>query len=359
MDVGLRQAIFRPGFQDREGFRNYMGQHLDSKHQQSPVTGKLTAPASEWSAHTFHALAAAMWLQKPSEKGMHVLDLSSYSDEQFAQIKQACEEHCNGRVSSHFGSNMKAYSASTGDAKPFLDGYNELLVQVVEHKDKEGKTVSRGLALKLEGAKADGNLMEKIEHGVGYLKKEFITGTGEQRSLFLNRLAKAGLVYERLGENYSNDYKKVLKMLDLQGDKNVLARDMAQALFKQSSFVKEHGLPMIDVDHASNEQVGQALKNFCEAARKKEPFGPIHNNAMLAKLTPQMLKDLEGVADGLIADGPSRHARIFQEVISTPGDLDQFVGSFGGGLQRANATRRKGRANSISDFTGLNGQGQN
>jgi hypothetical protein len=64
-----------------------MGQHLAG----SSVAEQLKLPADKWTHNTFQAMFMSAWLSHPTEKGSYVIDLSSLTDAQRAQVKQAYE----------------------------------------------------------------------------------------------------------------------------------------------------------------------------------------------------------------------------------------------------------------------------
>jgi hypothetical protein len=327
MDIGMKKQILSEQFQDKASFNAFLDRNLGGS-----VSDKLNAPASEWTTETFQALYVANWANHPVEKGSYMIDLSGVSAEQLEQIKTAHKQNCTGRPSSHLSGEGR--SASKGF--DFMQGYKELLVQM---ETIDGKPY---MFLKAEGHTT--GLDGIVGHTQSYLHK-VKTGEGLMANQYLNALANAsGLVEARAAENYGKNYGKLLKGLELDSkSKMVTTREMAQTLFEKSGFDPSGRSDTAGfMKGSTNEQLGQALMAYCNDASS----GKIETRLKGDKVaTDGMMKELREVAQSLIDDGATQHARVHREIISSPAELDKTVGSFksdkGSGLRRAHAVRRE------------------
>ncbi len=305
LDIGTRNAVFAGQFKDRAGWSQFTRQHLHN----GSVSDQLKAPAHNWTPQSFQALFVAAWAHHPVEKGSYMIDLSKLSKEELAEVAQAHQKHCSSRPSSH----LSGAGRSASKGFNFLNGYKELLVQMEHVEDKPY------LFLKAEGHTTGINGI--VGHTNSYFHK-VKTGEGLTASPFLNALANANptTVEARAAENYGKPYGKLLKALQLDaGSKTVTTREMSKALFEATGFEPE-GLPAGDfLRTATNERLGKALINYCDSADS-----PLCSPALRAndKIGSDMLKELREVAESLVADGDTRHGRVFREVISSPAALD-------------------------------------
>jgi hypothetical protein len=301
MESALRPAIFNEGFQDHTGWVSFLGRHLAG----SSIIQQFREPAEKWTHHTFQAMFMAAWLSHPTEKGSYVIDLSSLTDAQRAAVKQAWERNCDPRKSSHFS----GVGGSASRGRTAFKGYDELLVQL---ETIAGRPC---LFLKMEGHKTD--LKGIYGHGRSWLQK-IRTGEGLTASPAMKALAEAapGLIEPRAAENYTKDYKSLLKHLGLAG-KLVPAREMAAALFAQSGYLPSD---VPDLLEASNEEVGRALARYVLAARRPLSGEYIRMHGVV---TDPMLKDIGKLADSLIADGGVQRSRVHREVVRNPAELDR------------------------------------
>ncbi|AKJ27292.1 hypothetical protein [Caldimonas brevitalea] len=308
VDVGMKGAVFSDKFQDSKSVRAFLDTHLAGS-----VSGQLNAPASSWSTKSFQALFMAAWAHHPTEKGSYMIDLSGLPPGQLDQIKKAHEEHCTSRPSSHLSG--KGRSASKDFE--FLKGYKELLVQM-EHID--GKPY---LFLKTEGHTT--GLSGIVGHTKSYLHK-VKTGEGKTASPYLNAMATAapGLVEPRAAENYGKDYGKLLKSLDLKG-KSVTARTVTEALFTATGYQPAGAAGAGGfAKNATNEQLGAALKQYCDAVQGGGADGS-NLRGPGNMVTDAAIGDLRKVAQSLIDDGATQHSRVHREIIVSPSSLDQSM----------------------------------
>ena len=327
MDVGVKNQVFAERFQQKAGWKEQFDTHL-----QGSAAAQFDKPASEWTPETFQSMFMAAWANQPTEKGSYMIDLSGLSAEQLEQVKQAHQEQCSGRLSSHLSG--KGRSAAKG--YEFLKGYKELLVQM---ETLDGKPY---LFLKTEGHTTD-ILDGGLQHGLSLIEK-WKTGSGKMSSPFLNALANASpMVEQRAAENFDKPYGKLLKKLKLT-EHSTTTRAMASTLFEKTNFKPGGTDPKSFLENATNAELGKELLKFCDRAMGQNEAGPLRAGGMIQD---PMLQGLRKVANALVADGDVIQSRVHLETILTPKDLDTSIARFseGGsprpatGLQRRPAMR--------------------
>jgi hypothetical protein len=311
MNISLRRAVFTDKFQDIGSWRSFISTRLNST-----VSARLVAPATSWRVESFHALFMAAWIHHPTEKGSYMIDLGGLSVAQRAEINKAFESHCKSRMSSHLGGSGRSASKNFD----FLRGYDELLVQ---NDSIKGRPF---LFLKAEGHTT--GLSGVVPHVRSFLHKRK-TGEGLQASPFLSAMAieVPGLIEPRAAENYSNGYKKLLKKLKLKG-KMVSARDMAEALFRATGYRPNGNADIATfVMVSTNQQLGTALINYCDAATVVGAGG-VRLRGAGAFITGEMIGDLRQLAKSLIDDGSATRHRVHREIIATAAQIDASLANF-------------------------------
>lgn len=303
-DVLQVQRIFGEGFRTMAQWRSFLRGALNDN-----ASSMLQAPAGRWSVKSFQALYVACWVHHPVEKGTFMIDLSGLSPGQRSVVKAAYEKHCTGRKSSHLSGSGR--SASKG--WNFLEGYHELLVQW------EMTAGSPFLFLKSEGHTT--GLSGIIPHLHSWMHKRK-TGEGLQASPALAAAAGpisawSSVIEGRAAENYSNDYKKLLKdVLGFSG-KQVTVREMMKKLFETTGY---NAPPNFDTA-MSNQQLGGLLRQYCERSRGNE-FN------LNGKITISMRGELRELAQSLDADGDAHVGRVFREIRTTPAEIDASLQAF-------------------------------
>ncbi|HQT67057.1 MAG: hypothetical protein B7Z78_12785 [Rhodospirillales bacterium 20-60-12] len=307
-----RQAcrdIFGPQFQTIAAVTAFLQANL----RQGSVHAQLTtAQAGGWSVTSFQALYVACWLHHPVEKGTYLIDLSGLSLGQMTTLNTAFQQHLRGRKSSH----LSGAGRSAGQGWAFMNGYQELLVQIETLK---GVDV---LMLKSEGHQV--SLTGIIPHAASFVKKKF-TGSGAQASASLNAYSnlRPDLVSGRAAENYAIPYEDLIKWLKLSG-KMITIREVMYALFKKVKYPPNTGLLYTYFSNMDNANLGAVLRQYINAARN--PGGAQFTGG--GKVTVKMLASLSDMADALIADGNAANDRIFLEVRATGQDIDASLQYF-------------------------------
>ena len=166
----------------------------------------------------FQTLYVACWIYQPLEKGSYIID---FTDAQMNIIRENYFLKLKKRSSSHLEGNN---ARSAGQGFNFLEGYEELLIQIPDANPSS-------LMLKAEGHTA-----KSLAHLLGYIKK-VKTGTGETANPNLNNLAlqhsRFGIL-DRKAENYSKSYKSLLKYLDIaQSRETVTVEETLVAILKK------------------------------------------------------------------------------------------------------------------------------
>lgn len=212
---------------------------------QGTFANQMTNPYAQWNIHTFHALFVASWIYHPTEKGTYFISCPNNKQ----AVANACEAHLKKRISSHLSG--KAYSAAQGWG--FLNGYNELLVQV------EGNIGNPTLMLK-----AEGHTM-----GLAHLKSQLVkskTGAGLTVSEKFHAVAQASQNMEsRAAENFDKEFNNLLKILYPRRlgytRRNLKTVDIVRELFQQTGHFAQ--IP----PNPTNQQLADAIDVFRMSGR--------------------------------------------------------------------------------------------
>jgi hypothetical protein len=304
------RSIFTKDFQTLDGWRGYLKKNFAVDSDQ-PVTKLL---GTGMTAQAFQALYIVCWIHSPFEKGTFMIRLTSA---QRARVKAGYDKLKLGwRKSSHL--HKKGRSAA-GFGWKFLNGYSELLVQM-EGGGKNTVGFEPNLFLKCEG-----HLMWAPKHGKSWVTKKR-TGKGDTASPALNELAKSNTVdgmRERAAENYSKEYKQVLKELGLKG-KTQTVRDVAFALYKKLvALGRGDRLPRLGnhLTDADPKRLAKALEDILQAFDELDGPDPVKDAVQKAK------RDFKTIIENLKTDEDGSD-RFFAEVKVTPDKLDKALVDF-------------------------------
>ncbi|MDI1443848.1 hypothetical protein [Polyangium sp. 6x1] len=312
----LVKSVFTEQFQTADGWTRYLTDAFWASGQ--PVTDLLNAGGMQ--VRDFQALYVACWIFQPVEKGSYMIDLSP---SQRANAKRGYKE-----LSPRWSSHLHEHGRSAGKNWSFLQGYDELLVQLEGGGKRDKKSFPPTLFLKCEGHGAFSRA-----HLASYINK-LKTGQGKTASQALNEAGKSGAIdglKPRAAENYSKAYAKVLQALGLKGITQSI-RAVASAMWS----------------YLDNKGQGQRLASLARQCGFRSDF-------QIAQLEAKKLaKCLEGVLlptvdgldrdplRGLVQDAKSDFdtiienlkqdawdsERFFAEVKVTPRQLDQALVDF-------------------------------
>ncbi len=315
----LVKAVFGEKFQTHAGWNDALG-----------VVGKspesvLKRTASWWSRQDFQALFIAAWIHHPTEKGSYMIQLtpSQANEIEAALAKLVSNKELTTRISSHLS--KTGFSAGKGWA--FLNGYDELLVQI-----EKGTASHPYLFLKCEGHQLKG-VTSSIQHGISWAKKE-ITGVGETASPALNQFANdhPDIVEPRAAENYSPEYEAFLeKQLGLTGTM-VTVEQAIDALYEKLNSVStiKSGLPNSvrgDTRALAHAILGAAPNGILYSLRFQRGI----LGAAKVSYTDEIEAEIKALAERMQATLTSHYEQVYHEIRVTSDELGQSLARFGGG----------------------------
>ena len=296
--------LFAEPFNHKTKWIAYLAEHFRSGSGLS--ISAILDQTEQWHSHRFQALYVACWIYHPLEKGSYMLKLTP-SQRANAELSAG---KLTWRISSHLSATSR--SARGGKDFQFIIGYGELLVIV------EGDF----LFLKMEGHAAT-----SPSHLQSWITK-IRTGEGEIANMDLHILAKrkAFGIAGRGAENYSTEYKALLKKLKLSGNVVSLAQVIG-ALQKK--------FPFIRIPDGGGEQ---ALRGYVERIINMavaQSYAVVSRN--FYEILMAAKKDLFAIIDALAADerrlGPGGLDnfgidRVFREVRMAPEPVDRSISKF-------------------------------
>jgi len=301
--------VFCDPFQVPAGW-NHM---LDNMPGRS-VEKMLSRRGAWWVRESLQALYVACWIHHPVEKGSYMIQLSPAHQQNVSDAYNKLLG--SGAIQARISSHLSKRGASAHEGWNFLKGYGELLVQI------EG-THAPYLFLKCEGhALESGISMSTIMHGASWVLKE-ITGAGATASEALKQWASFSSTVEgRAAENFSNNYKKLLKQLKLSGARTTVDQ-VVEALHRSAGF--SHGIP--DQIKRDTSQLGRAM------------LGPqgyialfVRQRAVLKKngieFDEKAEKELTGLAQRMTSTSTAHAEQHYNEIRVTPADLDFSLATF-------------------------------
>lgn len=218
-DKQMVLKLFKTGFHTYSQWDSYFTKYIPGYN----VDTLLQKGAASWEVGHFQALYVACWVFHPVEKGSYMLKLDGADANVRGGYSQLLgKKKLQSRISSH----LSKQGASAHEGWAFLQGYDELLVQI------EGQSPTSYLFLKCEGHPMDG-AMNTVLHGLAWAKK-YVTGTGKTASAAFQEYAtQLSMVLEsRAAENYSTTYEKLLKQLGLTGTQVTVATALDAMLTK-------------------------------------------------------------------------------------------------------------------------------
>jgi len=336
------KEVFTSDFRSPQQWTTYIGKHFGAS---SPTVRTILDRSGGWGPSEFQALYIACWIFHPVEKGTFMLKLTATQRDH----ARAGYDSLDKRWTSH----LHEHGRSAAKGWHFLKGYHELLVQM-EGGGKHTAGLEPHLFLKCEGHTAF-----SPAHMKSYLHK-IKKGKGKTANARLQELARKkeelGLgITERAAENYSNEYKALLRSLGLRG-KTVKVPEAAGSMMTMSrgimgmvpnlrpsldSLLAKARIPtQADASHVArmkNEDLAAFLESVIIPFTNAIGAGPITllppgaaKDFVLAAREAQ--DDLGQLAAQLRSDQAltkDPHAqRYFQEVVLTPDVVD-------GGLQVA------------------------
>jgi hypothetical protein len=305
------REVFCDDFQTPPGWSRM----LDNMPGRS-VDGLLKRRGAWWTRECFQALYVACWIHHPVEKGSYMLQLAP---EQYAVVKDAYLQCLkSGALQARISSHLSKKGASAHEGWNFLKGYGELLVQV------EGEANSAPyLFLKCEGHALESGLsLSTILHGASWVMKE-VTGSGATASEALKKWASFSPTVEgRAAENFSNDYKKLLKQLGLSGTK-ISVDQVVEALHRKAGFT--HGIP--DRLKRNTSELGQAMlgpQGYIALFRRQKLV--LKKNGV--DFDDKAEGELKGLATRMNATTTPHQTQHYNEVRMTSTDLDASLKTF-------------------------------
>jgi hypothetical protein len=211
------KEVFASGFRSAPQWSAYIDTHFGAT---KPSVLTVLDKTAAWSAEDFQALYVACWIVQPVEKGTFMIKLTP---PQRANARAGYET-----LGKRWTSHLHKHGRSAAEGWKFLKGYHELLVQM-EGGGKHSAEAKPHLFLKCEGHTAF-----DIRHLKSYYTKAR-TGKGDVANARLQELARKkeelGLgIAERAAENYSNEYKALLRHLGFSG-KTTTVHDAVGRLF--------------------------------------------------------------------------------------------------------------------------------
>jgi len=295
-DVHCKNSVFQRDFQTINGWLT----HLDRNLTGGSVATQLRAAGTTWNPASFQALYIACWIYHPLEKGTFMIDLSSLTIPQHSHVEHAVNA-LPKRKSSHLSG--KGHSASAG--WNFLVGYEELLVQW------ELTQGAPFLFLKSEGHPI--SVTGAVPHLISWVKKEYITGEGNQASAGLHQLAtsRPNLVEARAAENFGNAYKKLVKK-KLKLGRRTTVREVIGELHDRFNDPRPPNLGSMD-----SRGLGRHLLAFIVA-----------HQVELLNIDGALPGELHSVASSLLSDEAGIVDRVYREIRVSPDRLDAALQRF-------------------------------
>ena len=303
--------VFCDDFQSPAGW----GRMLDNMPGRN-VDTLMNRKGAWWTRECFQALYVACWIHHPVEKGSYMIQLTPthYANVKDAYVQLLQSGGLQARISSH----LSKKGASAHEGWNFLKGYGELLVQI------EGETTNAPyLFLKCEGHALESGLsFSTIMHGASWVVKE-ITGSGVTASEALKQWASFSATIEgRAAENFSNDYKKLLKQLSLSGSR-ITVDQVIEALHKKAGF--NHGIP--DNLKRNTTMLGQAMLGpggFIALFKRQRTV--LKQKGV--DFDDKIEKELKGLAERMVDTSTPHSVQHFNEIRVTPADLDASLATF-------------------------------
>ena len=328
--------VFAVRFRTAEGWLAYIDENFVSQKASSILNS--TAPV--WTEQEFQALYVACWIYQPVVKGSYMIKLSL----QQAENAQAGFDNLTARWSSHL--NQKIDGATAGEGFKFLRKYKELLVKL---EALNGHTY---LFLKSEGhATSDprhvGSWVTKKLTGAGNdVNPEFVRIVEENEQLGISK---------RGAENYSPEYRKLLKFLSRNFKKTMKKHGEVVSVREVVPALIEECRKLIRERQATTKTAGQFESTLIRKAGGSKPnFSTIPNykvagafdavllfaemslpnlnsrlidggwvySTQFGEILEAAYDDLKTMADELRRD-PDRSVRYFQEITVTPDMVDE------------------------------------
>ena len=307
--------LFAVPFNRKRGWLDYLDEHFHTPSHNGLSISSILDNAGQWHSHRFQALYVACWIYHPLEKGSYMIKLTP--------AQKANAELSAGQLTWRISSHLSATSRSARGGKDFqfIKGYGELLVIV------EGDF----LFLKMEGHAAT-----SPSHMQSWITK-IRTGEGEIANMHLHRLAKGNNAWGITGrgaENYSKEYKALLKALGLSGKTVVFSQVIA-------AFRKKY--PFIAIPTGGGKQ---ALQTYVQRILVMAGTTAQANvSSQLFQVLTAARPDLMAIIDELAADehrvapgGLDQFGidRVFREVRMSPESVDIGISNFFYALQCPN-----------------------
>jgi hypothetical protein len=304
------QAVFTTDFQTTSGWRSFLDKYLIGQ-----ASKLLARRAVWWSRGSFQALYVACWIFHPVEKGSYMLYLEPA---QYAIVKEAYDRLLmEGGLQSRISSHLSKTGASAHVGWSFLQGYEELLIQLEGEDDG-----SPYLFLKCEGHALDGPI-SSAAHLWSWVVKG-VTGAGATASPALKEFAAGddGLVEARAAENFSNSYKQLHKALGLKG-KMVTVADVVEGLWAKCGFRDS-----IPANIKGNSRLlGQHMLGRLGYLNVFERQRAVLKQAGV-DFTPEVANELQKLAERLVSTAQPHAQQHYHEVRLTATELDQALGVF-------------------------------
>jgi hypothetical protein len=328
--------VFTSDFRTPNQWVQYISGHFGGG---TPSVGRILNKTQGWTAEDFQALYIACWILHPVEKGTFMIQLTP------AQRTNARAGYSG--LDSRWTSHLHKHGRSAAKDWHFLKGYHELLVQM-EGGGKHTAEAEPHLFLKCEGHTAF-----NVMHLKSYYTK-VKTGKGDVANARLQELARKkeqlGLgITERAAENYSKEYKALLKTMGFSG-KTITVHQaggrmfaLCQAAMRQrpgikpslDSLLTKAGLPIL-----ADEQYVVKMRNVDLAVLLKKvllPFAHGLGSGQMMYSSPQTQNfttalrnaepDILQMATQLEADAALTNKaysqRYFQEVVLDPSIIDE------------------------------------
>jgi hypothetical protein len=313
MGIGTVQnhlaQIFGEDFQTPQGWGNML------KNLPGGVELTLHRSGMSWTRLRFQALYVACWIHHPVEKGSYMIALSPV---QLLNVKEAYDRLIkSGELQSRVSSHLSKKGASGHKDWDFLNGYEELLIQI------EGQTsVAPSLFLKCEGHALSG-ITGTVMHLASWIQKN-LTGSGMTASQALNEWASySNDVEGRAAENFSKGYKKLLKQLGLSGAM-VTVEQAVEALLSKAGMPKLPAKVKGNTTELGHALLGPAGLGYIAVFRRQRAV--LKKNGV--DFDDNAEKELTGIAERMVATSTPHGAQYYNEIHVTAADLDQSLSNF-------------------------------
>lgn len=297
--------LFAEPFNTAQKWITYLEENFDPSSSGTLSVDEVLDLDEQWHSYRFQALYVACWIYHPLEKGSFMIELTPRQTEN----AERSAGKLTWRKSSHLSGTSR--SARGGRDFKFIRGYGELLVMLQDN----------WLFLKMEGHAAS-----HPAHLTSWIVKS-MTGAGQTANAHLNRLSadQRWGILQRGAENYSKEYKALLKVLGFSGR----TVTFGQVLTKLGEL-----FPMVHMPQGNGTT---ALRTYLNRIYTMASANLVVRQSTLYQPLLRARKDLEGIVTDLERDRRDNMSddvnslgmnRIFREVRVTPARIDSEINRF-------------------------------